>query len=336
MARTRKPVRSSARERRARHSSKTTEGRGGGLLSSARLKQLYTTMLHCRLIAEEAQQLFKESKAAAGHGRGQEASEVGALIALRAQDCVAPRRRDVVAGFILGESLKQVFACLYERCGNPGSNTMPVPEARGPLIISGAASMAARLNIGAGVALSYKTRRKPGVVVVFSGDDSMALASWREAVDFAVAHMLPVVHVVQDDLGSESANSAIQSTTGATGSRIPTLIVDGNDVVAVYRVAQEAIRRAREGHGPTLIECKTHRWPGYSGIAPAHHLPSSGKHAGGKSHDPITSMEAYLTQKGLWSEAWKQGLVKAFHKRLDAAVHSAQKEKATKLQMQRR
>ena len=330
MARTRKPVRSSARERRSRHSSKTTEGGDRGLLSSARLKQLYTTMLHCRLIAEEVQQLFKESKAAAGHGRGQEASEVGALITLRAQDCVAPRRRDVVAGFILGESLKQLFTCLYERCENPGSNTMPVPEARGPLIISGAASMAARLNIGAGVALSYKTQRKPGVVVVFSGDDSMALASWREAVDFAVAHKLPVVHVVQDDLGGESANSAIQSTTG---SRIPTLIVDGNDVVAVYRVAQEAIRRAREGHGPTLIECKTHRWPGYSGFAPAHHPPSSGKHAGGESHDPITSMEAYLTQKGLWSEAWKQGLVKAFRKRLDAAVHSAQKEKATKLQM---
>jgi TPP-dependent pyruvate/acetoin dehydrogenase alpha subunit len=214
---------------------------------------------------------------------------------------------------------------------------MPVPETRGPLIISGAAAMAARLNIGTGVALSFKTHRKPGVVVIFSGDDSMALASWRETVDFAVAHKLPVVHVVQDDLGGESANSAIQSTTGATGSsRIPTLIVDGNDVVAVYRVTQEAIRRAREGHGPTLIECKTHRWPGYSGIAPAHHPPSSGKHAGGKADDPIISMEAYLTQKGLWSEAWKQELVKAFRKRLDAAVHSAQKKRAAKLQMKSR
>src|SRR5262249_14849475 len=228
----------------------------------------------------------------------------------------------------------QVFARLYSQCEGRGSNAMPVPEARGPLIISGAAAMAARLNISTGVALSYKTQKKPGVVVVFSGDDSMALPSWREAVDFAVAHKLPVVHVVQDDLGGESANSLVQSTTSATGnSCIPRLIVDGNDVVAVYRVTQEAIRRAREGHGPTLVECKTHRWPGYSGIAPAQHSPSSGKHARGMAHDPITSMEAYLAQKGLWSDAWKQKLVKAFRKQLDAAVRSAQKEKAAKLQM---
>jgi TPP-dependent pyruvate/acetoin dehydrogenase alpha subunit len=336
MARTRKPARSSARERRTRHSSKTRESRGRGLLSSDRLKQLYTTMLHCRLIAEEAQQLFKESKAAAGHGAGgQEASEVGALVSLRAQDCVSPRKRNVAAGFILGAPLKQVFACLYSRLENPGSYAMPIPEGRGPLVISGAAAMAARINISTGVALSYKTQKKRGVVVVFSGDDSMALASWSEAVDFAVAHKLPIVHVVQDDLGGESATAVIQSPANTTGnSRIPTLIVDGNDVVAVYRVTQEAIRRAREGHGPTLIQCKTHRWPGYSGFVPAHQPPSTGKHA--RAHDPIPSMEAYLMQKGLWSEVWKQKLLKAFRRRLDSAVRSAQKEKATRLQMKPR
>src|SRR5215813_202628 len=293
MARTRKPARSSAPERRPRRSPTTTGGRSGSLLSPDKLKQLYTTMLHCRLIAEEAQQLFKESKAAASHiGAGQEASEVGALLGLRTQDCLAPRKRNFFAGFVLGASLKQVFAGLYAQLENPGSSAMPLREARGPLIISGAAAMAARLNISTGVALSYKTQKKPGVVLIISGDDSMALASWREAVDFAVAHKLPVVHVVQDDLGGESANSAIQSSTSATGNgRIPTLIVDGNDVVAVFRVTQEAIRRAREGHGPTLIECKTLRWPGYSGIAPAHHSPASGKQARGMAHDPISSME---------------------------------------------
>jgi pyruvate dehydrogenase E1 component alpha subunit len=187
--------------------------------------------------------------------------------------------------------------------------------------------MAARLNISTGVALVYKMQKRPGVVVAFSGNDSMALASWQEAMDFAVANKLPIVHVVQDDLGGESANPQGRSSadTSADDIGMPTLIVDGNDVVAVYRVAQEAIRRAREDHGPTLIACKTHRWPGYSGIAPAQHRPPSGK-----PDDPISRMEAYLAQKGLWSEPWKQKLVSAFRKQLDAAAQFARRQSASR------
>ena len=293
------------------------------MLSPDKLKRLYTKMLHCRLIEEEASQLFKETGVAGTRrlSRGHEATEVGALIDLQARDCVAPRRRDFVAGFILGAPLKQVVTQIHTALAHSNSPRISArPRSEAPLIIAGAAAMAARLNISTGVALVYKMQKRPGVVVAFSGDDSMALASWQEAMDFALAHKLPIVHVVQDDLGGESANPPGQSSadTSAGDIGMPTLIVDGNDVVAVYRVAQEAIRRAREGHGPTLIACKTHRWPGYSGIAPAQHrLPS------GKPDDPISRMEAYLAEKGLWSEAWKQKLVSAFRKQLDAAAHSA-------------
>lgn len=321
MARRTRTNASSVRRRRPRR----TNARKASLLSPDKLKQLYTKMLHCRMIEEEASQLFKET-GAARHRRvvgGHEASEVGAIIGLQARDCVAPRRRDLVASFILGAPLKLVLAQIHAHLANPTSPRISArhrPEA--PLIIAGAPAMVARLNISTGVALAYRMQKKPGVVVVFSGDDSMSLASWHEAVDFAVAHKLPIVHVVQDDLGGDSANPKRESSTDTSAGDIgmPTLIVDGNDVVAVYRVAQEAIRRAREGHGPTLIACKTHRWPGYSGIAPAQHRPPSGK-----SDDAIPRMEAYLAQKDLWSEPWKQKLVSAFRKQLDAAVHFARR-----------
>jgi TPP-dependent pyruvate/acetoin dehydrogenase alpha subunit len=99
---------------------------------------------------------------------------------------------------------------------------------------------------------------------------------------------------------------------------IPKLIVDGTDAVAVYRVAQEAIRRARQGHGPALIECKTRRWVGHSDIGPAPSV-ADGNHEP-RSSDPLLSMEAYLKQRGLWSDAWKERLVRSFTKECDTAL----------------
>ena len=325
MTRETRGTRSSPKKRHAPRPVKSTGQGSSGLLGKRELQQLYSAMLQCRLIEEQVQDLSRKGKSADNHRPGgQEASEVGAIIGLGPLDCLVPGRRYPVAGFLLGVPLAEVIARLYTT--EPGSrDSLPDASARGPLVIQGPARMAARIAISTGVALAYKTQKKPGVVVTLSGYDSMSLTYWREAVDFAITHRLPIVHVLLDDLESNSANDGAQSTadTNAGESSIPTLVVDGDDVVAVYRVAHEAIRRARQGHGPTLIECKTHRWRGYSGIRPAQAPPLVHERRGGVSHDPIAVMEAYLGQKGLWSEAWKQTLVKTFRKRLDAAVVAA-------------
>lgn len=331
MART-KGTRSSSKNRQAPRPAKAAAHDSGDLLGSRKLQQLYTAMLQCRLIAEEAHRLSSGGKSAGNHSAGgQEATEVGAIMGLGPLDCLAPRRRNLVAGFIVGVPLAEL---LTQLCATKpvSADLLRDPDAnpRRPLIIAGTAAMAARINISTGVALAYKTQKKPGVVVAFSGDDSTALVSWREAMDFAITHRLPIVHVVQDDLGSGSPDGTQPAAGTNTGeSSIPTLVVDGNDVVAVYRVAHEAIRRARQGYGPTLIECKTHCWPGYSGIAPAQNPPLVQGQSGGALNDPIAAMEVYLAQKGLWSEAWKQSLVNTFRKRLDAAIVAAQTEKET-------
>ena len=102
------------------------------------------------------------------------------------------------------------------------------------------------------------------------------------------------------------------------------ITVDGNDVVAVYRVAQEAIARARRGQGPTLIECKTYRWYGHSEIDPAKYRDPEEVERW-KAKDPIANMEKYLTGKGLFSAEWKQEIVDGFNKELDAAIEIAEK-----------
>lgn len=329
-----KKKRSRAKTRRPKEPNAPSSRNDGSmkeLLSAKKLQQLYSTMLQCRMLKERVRQMFQQGKLTENSRSrtGREAGEVGAMIGLLPEDCVAPRRQDVVTGFGLGcglisiVGLKLVFARLLQPANRAPSQAAAARNGSGPRIIAAESAMAARLNISTGVALAYRARKQGNVVVAFSGDDSTALGSWHEAVDFAVTHKLPIVHVVQSDVWTEPPDPrllvALKDGDNMGRAGIPTLAVDGNDVVAVYRVAQECMRRAREGHGPALIECKTQRWP-----------PSTAS-AGDKSDDPIDRMETYLKQKGLWSDAWKQRLVDSFTKQLDAAEKSAEESAAKRV-----
>jgi pyruvate dehydrogenase E1 component alpha subunit len=99
-----------------------------------------------------------------------------------------------------------------------------------------------------------------------------------------------------------SARHASQPSRSEAKSGIPVIPVDGNDVVAVYRVSTEAITHARKGNGPTLIDCIFE--------------PS-------EARDPLLQMETYLTRKGLFSEVWKHQVAAAFKRELDDAVEAA-------------
>jgi len=287
------------------------------LLGSNKLKQLYSTMLRCRIFQERLQLLSSQGKLARNHSGagGLEAVEVGALIDLLPKDCISCQRRDAIAGYILGTPLEELFRQLM--CGGAASGSREparISAAQGAGgILAGAPTLAARTNISAGVALAFKMQKKPHVVVAFSGDDATVLNSWRESVQFAVIHKLPIVHVVQNDLETEPSGPKLQtpgreSETSPPAPGIPTLVVDGSDVVAVYRVAQEAIRRAREGHGPALIECKRPRWAGHSEVGPLKTSSPPQDH-NLQSPDPLIFMENYLRERGVWSEASKDRLV---------------------------
>ena len=305
------------------------------LLSSGKLKRLYWAMLRCRILEERAQTLLDQR----GISRtpqiriGSEAAEVGAMFHLQPRDCVSCGQRDVVAGFIRGAPLADVLARLLPCTQTSGRNGAYPPALLESSvgIVAGPSTLAARLHISTGVALAYKMQKKPNVVMIFSGGDATALSSWRESVAFAVARKLPVVHVVQDDLGDESVASRPHTTardSDSSAGAIPRLIVDGTDAVAVYRVAQEAVRRAREGHGPALIECKNWRWVGHSDVSPTP-SPSNPIQEPGLA-DPLLSMEAYLKKRGLWSDAWKEQLVRSFSKEFAAAVKRAARAAAQK------
>ncbi len=305
---------------------------GASPINEEKLKQLYSTMLKCRMLEEKARLLFKQGKFAGNYyaAVGQEATEVGCAIDLKPEDTVAPSHRDFIANYIKGAPLKYMYAQLYARSDSPDKGrSSPAHCGYAPLnVITPASTIAAQLNIGTGVALAYKMQKKPHIAMAFSGDGSTSLGFWHEALNFAGVQNLPIVYVVQNNLWAESVTVKMQTkvediSVKAQAYGFPGITVDGNDVVAVYRVAQEAIHRARNGGGPTLIECKTYRWYGHSEIDPAKYRSPEEVELW-KSRDPIPRMEEYLKKKNLWTDGFKQQIQDDFNKEIDEAIAFAE------------
>ena len=309
-----------------------TDRNGTPELDEKILKRLYQYMLKCRMVEEKARTLFKQGKFAGNYyaAVGQEATEVGATIDLLPEDTIAPSHRNFVTNIMKGTPLEKMFAQLYARKASPDQGrSSPAHCGYAPLnIITPASTIAAQLNIGTGVALGYKMKKQPNIVVALSGDGSTSLGFWHEALNFAGVHKLPIVYIVENNLWAESVSVKLQTavedlSVKAQAYGFPGFTVDGNDVVAVYRVARQAIERARKGGGPTLIECKTYRWYGHSEIDPAKYR-SSEELEEWKAKDPIPFMERYLEKRRLWSEEWKQQLADEINKEIDAAVEYAE------------
>jgi TPP-dependent pyruvate/acetoin dehydrogenase alpha subunit len=313
--------------------SKATQQHNGSVpLNPEKLKRIYSTMLKCRMIEEKVSELFQQGtvdgKYCAAIGR--EATEVGAAIDLVAEDYVALAEREFITSFIKGTPLKLIFARLRSQPANVNQkSSSPVGNGRPSLkIVSHPSSGDTYPDIAAGIALAYKTQKKPCVTLAFCGDGAASLDLWHQAMRLAGAQKLPIVFILENSAGTENSSgteSAGNSQRGmdkdlsarARAFGFAGITVDGNDVVAVFRVAQEAIRRAREGHGAALIECKTSRWSGQLDRDATHR--STLQAEDWKSKDPILFMENYLKRRDLWSDEWKQNMVHDFCKELGEA-----------------
>ncbi len=306
---------------------------GAPPIPADKLKQLYTLMLKCRTMEERIRVLFKQGRFSGNYyaAVGQEATEVGCAVDLRPDDTIAPSHRDFIANLIKGTPLNLMISQIYARKTSPDQGrSSPAHCGYAPLnIITPASTIAAQLNIGTGVALANKMQKNDRVVVAFSGEGSTSLGFWHEAVNFAGVHNLPIVYVIQNNLWAESVTVKLQTkvedlSVKAQAYGIPGITVDGNDVIAVYRVASEAIHKARNGGGPTVIEAKTYRWYGHSEIDPAKYRDPEEVERW-KAKDPIPFMERYLQKHNLWNDSFKQGILDEFGKEMDAAIEFAEK-----------
>src|SRR4030095_9456068 len=198
----------------------------------------------------------------------------------------------------------------------------PTPWARGrdsalhggvnELGIFGNTSMlGANLPVAAGLALTYKMEKVDSVVGAYFGEGASNTGDFHEALNFAGVQRLPIVFVCENNLYAYSVpvekSMAIDDVAGRAGRYgFEGVSINGNDVLAVYQSTQGALARARNGEGPTLIECKTYRWHGHSEHDKAFYRTDE-ELAMWKSRDPIPTFTTYLmAQKVLNDDKLKE------------------------------
>jgi TPP-dependent pyruvate/acetoin dehydrogenase alpha subunit len=278
----------------------------GSLIEDTKLKQLYATMLQCRLLTEHAGSLRNQPRAKALYSAsmGQEAIVTGCAIDLRPEDTIALGAHHSIPSLVKGVGLSAVVAQFYTRRSSAANS-----------IISPRLDFAEQLQAAIRVASTNKQKNNTNVVVAFTGAEATAGSNWHEALKLSARRSLPIIFVVENNPWTTVAG--YQERNG-TGHPIPktqikgltAITVDGNDVVAVYRVAYESLERVRQGGGPVLIECKTYR--------------QDGQALSRIERDPLTHMERYLRAKKLFTARWKNQLVHRFTRELDTAIRQVE------------
>ncbi|HHY42491.1 MAG TPA: thiamine pyrophosphate-dependent dehydrogenase E1 component subunit alpha [Thermoanaerobacterales bacterium] len=242
-------------------------------LSREKKLWMYRKMHEIRNFELEVDRLFKANLiwGTCHLSVGQEASAVGAIAALDEKDMITSTHRGHGHCIAKGGKLPQMFAELLGKetgyCRGRGGSMHIADLEMGNLGANGI--VAGGIPIATGAALASKLKKDGKVTLCFFGDGATSQGAFHEAVNLAAVMKLPVVYVCENNLYGMSvpfkkASAAKDVADRAKAYNIPGVIVDGNDVEAVYNVVKEAVERARKGEGPSLIEAKTYRWLGHS------------------------------------------------------------------------
>lgn len=277
--------------------------------------------------------LYRQGKIVGGVyvGRGQEAIPVGSALVVEPDDVLFPSHRDMAIFFIRGVPLGRIFAQYMGRVdgltrGRDGNMHMGDMSRN---IVSIISALAATVPVAVGAAMALRYQGKNGVAFSYFGDGATSRGDWHEGVNMATVQKLPVVFICNNNQYAYSTPLDAQMACANVADRgpaynMPAETVDGNDVLAVYQATQRAVKHARSGNGPYLLECKTFRMTGHSAHDAAHYVPAGLFEEWGKL-DPITQLEAKMLKKG-WAEQEDLDRMRAkVHEEVDEGVAWAEK-----------
>lgn len=245
---------------------------------------------------------------------GEEAVAVGVCAALNRDDQIISTHRGHGHCLAKGADLNRMMAELYGRqtgyCKGKGGSMHIADFSIGMLGANGIVAGGIPIVTGAGLAAQLEGKGR--VAVSFFGDGASNAGPFHESINIAATWKLPMLYVCENNLysaGTIAADTLALSDVAAraAGYGIPGVVVDGNDVMAVYEAAEAAVSRARAGQGPTLIECKTYRWRGHT-ERPGQEDPRPKEEIEEwRQRDPINRFATNLMDQGLLTEeAWQQ------------------------------
>src|SRR5437867_5743335 len=298
------------------------------------LDMLYYMKLTRELEFRIERKLYRQGKIVGGVyvGRGQEAIAVGSCIDLRQDDVVCPSHRDMGAFLIRGMPLRTILAQYMARKtgatrGKEGNMHMGDLSRN---LIAFVSMLGDNVPVAGGIGLSMKMRGQDRVVLCFFGDGATSRGDWHEGINLASVLKVPVVFICNNNQYAYSTPLERQMAVENVADRaeaygLPGEIADGNDILAVWDAATRAIERARSGHGPTLIECKTFRMTGHSAHDDAGYVPAELFELW-EERDPIHRFERFLTERGIITSSGIEDLQRRINQEIDEAIQIAEKD----------
>jgi TPP-dependent pyruvate/acetoin dehydrogenase alpha subunit len=301
-------------------------------MDKATALRLYKQMVQIRQFEEELFRLFLNRPMPGSMHQyiGQEAVAVGVCAHLGKEDYVTSTHRGHGHCIAKGVNIKGIMAEMFAKktgCCKGMGGSMHIADF-GVGMLGANAIVGAGIPIATGAGWSCKARYPGRVSVAFFGEGAVNEGAFHEGINLAAVWRLPVVFVCENNLYNFSVHykktmllDNVADRAAAYG--IPGAVVDGMDLLAVYDAAGEAIGRARQGEGPTLLECKTYRFMGHSRFEPAGYR-SKEEVERWKKRDPISLFSQWLLQSLQVPEAELKEIDEAVAKEIEAAVAFAE------------
>ncbi|MCL5070695.1 MAG: thiamine pyrophosphate-dependent dehydrogenase E1 component subunit alpha [Actinobacteria bacterium] len=302
------------------------------IIKKFKLLRMYRQMYRIRKFEEKIYLLFATGSMPGTMHQysGQEAIAVGTCENLSKEDYITTTHRShghyIAKGAPIHELMAELFAKKTGCCKGMGGSLHIGKLEAGVIGVGGI--VGAGITIAAGLGLSVKLRETSQVVVCFFGDGAVNTGAFHEGVNLAAIWRLPVVFVCENNLyGFSTPVSKVtllkDLAEKARGYGIPGVMVNGNDVLEVYKTVGEAVQRAREDKGPMLVECKTYRYKGHARFEPGNYRPKK-EVEDWLRRDPICQLESKLIDMRILSPQEVQSLQEKVKEEIENALTFAQ------------
>jgi 2-oxoisovalerate dehydrogenase E1 component alpha subunit len=304
--------------------SEETMDQPSAVLSPETLLDMYWAMLISRRVDERAWALHRQGKIAFHiSGMGHEACQVGAAFAIkRGIDYVHPYYRDLALVLAIGVTPRDFMISLFGKEGeySSGGRQMPSHWSKKSLnILSSSSPVATQVPQAAGLAFAIKYKwdnaladpadtTKPRLALTCLGEGATSQGEWHEGMNWAGVHNLPFICLVQNNIYAISVPmdqqmAIIDVADRAVGYGLEGIVVDGNDILAVYDAMKRAAQRAYSGQGATLVEAKTYRITPHSSDDDDRSYRSREEVELWKHKDPIQRFQNVLMARGILTQA---------------------------------
>src|SRR5258708_18815723 len=293
---------------------------------------IYRNMLTTRGVEERGHILYKQGKIPGSFytGRGNEGAAVGVATAMSPEDVGTPLHRDMGVHITRGVEPWRIFAQFMGRADGPThgrDGKVHMADAQLGLIAM-VSHLPAMLPVATAPALAFRIREERRVALGWFGEGASARGDAHEAMTFAGTRKLPIVYVCDNNQWAYSTPTHLEFATEHVADRSQAygfegVVVDGTDVLAVYREAKRAIEKARDGGGPTLIECLTLRMEGHAVHDDASYVPKQMFEEWSKN-DPIERFRTWLRENADMSDDEESDIASSVKRLLGTALERAE------------